>query len=343
MSPRAERLRGKRYTSIVDRVTLCYFRFGMIVPSARYYDWQADRVFLPYAMLPSKVILKALRRHLPAEVSAVLPGVMKMQSRKNARPVYLLEPIRGAVESVRVGAIAECGVVVHYNVNLGGPQKVRDKARRDSSNAPMRGRILRMIGSGRQRHPAPICHDLGIAAASADGGNRPPEVIGELRIPASDAGVRVSGPEDCEQPRRIHYIQFIVLGQIPKNAAILLSRMHSPEQANFTLRASADRAVRIPKEVGNVVFRNPSLTRQWRGPSGQELICAFQGKRTHLAEPRRECGQESRRCGLPDAWAAPRRIRHVGFESVTGAFRNQCSRRGLAGRSSVGLCLSRGD
>jgi serine/threonine protein kinase len=30
MSPRAERLRGKRYTSIVDRVTLCYFRFGML-------------------------------------------------------------------------------------------------------------------------------------------------------------------------------------------------------------------------------------------------------------------------------------------------------------------------
>jgi hypothetical protein len=30
MSRRAERLRGKRYTSIVDRVRLCYFRFGML-------------------------------------------------------------------------------------------------------------------------------------------------------------------------------------------------------------------------------------------------------------------------------------------------------------------------
>ena len=100
-------------------------------------------------MLPSKVILKELRRHLPAEVSAVLHGVMKMQSRQNARPVYLLEPIRGAVESVRVNAIAECGVVVHDNVNLSGPEKVSHKGRRDSSNAPMRGRILRVIGSGR--------------------------------------------------------------------------------------------------------------------------------------------------------------------------------------------------
>jgi hypothetical protein len=35
MSPRAERLRGKRYTSIVDRVTLCYFRFGLLSQGAR--------------------------------------------------------------------------------------------------------------------------------------------------------------------------------------------------------------------------------------------------------------------------------------------------------------------
>src|SRR5215831_2928201 len=43
---------GKRYASNLDRVTLCYFRFGMLsldVPSARNHDWiQADRVFLPY-------------------------------------------------------------------------------------------------------------------------------------------------------------------------------------------------------------------------------------------------------------------------------------------------------
>src|SRR5215831_8307152 len=294
-------------------------------------------------MSPSKMLLKDLRCYLPAEGSAVLHRMMKMQSRQNARPIHLLEPIRGAVESVRMNAIAECGVVVHDNVNLSGPKKVRRKGRRDSSNAPMRGRIFRVIGSGRQRSPAPICHEFGIAAASADGGNRPPEVIGELRIPASDAGVRVSGPEDGQQARRIHHIQFIVLGQIPESAAILLSRMHGPEQANFALRGSADRTVRIAKEADDVVFCNPSLTREWRGPSGQELIRAFHGERTHLAEPWCECGQESRRCGLPDAWTIPGRIGHAGFESVTSTCGNQYSCCGLARGSSVGLCLSRGD
>ena len=41
-------------------------------------------VLLPssQAMLPSKVILKELRRHLPTEVSAVLHGVMKMHPAK---------------------------------------------------------------------------------------------------------------------------------------------------------------------------------------------------------------------------------------------------------------------
>src|SRR5260370_6522554 len=102
---------------------------------------------------------------------------MKMQSRQNARPIHLLEPVRSAIESVRVDAIAECRVVVHYNVNLSGPKKVRHEGRRDSGNAPMRGRILRMIRSGCQRCPAPICHKFGIAAASPDGGYRPPEII----------------------------------------------------------------------------------------------------------------------------------------------------------------------
>ena len=79
-------------------------------------------------MPTSKMLLKDLRCYLPAEGPTVLHRMMKMQSRQNARPVYLLEPIRGAVESVRVDAIAECRVVVDHNVNLGGPKKILHKA-----------------------------------------------------------------------------------------------------------------------------------------------------------------------------------------------------------------------
>src|SRR5881396_3161714 len=82
------------------------------------------------ASLPSKVILKDLRRDLPAESAAVLHRKMKMQSRQNARPIHFLEPICCAVKGMDVDAIAECGRVIHDNVNLTSPKKVFDKPRR---------------------------------------------------------------------------------------------------------------------------------------------------------------------------------------------------------------------
>src|SRR5262249_32169571 len=129
------------------------------------------------AALPSKVILKDLRRDLPAESAAVLHRMMEMQSGQDARPVHLLEPIRRAVEVMGVDAIAECGGVIHDDVNLAGSKEVFHKARRHTRRASMRRRIFRVIGSGRQRCPAPIRRESGIAAARADGGNGPPEVI----------------------------------------------------------------------------------------------------------------------------------------------------------------------
>jgi hypothetical protein len=48
-----------------------------------------------------EVMLKDLRGHLPSERTAVLHGMMKMKSCQDARPVHLLEPILGAVESMR--------------------------------------------------------------------------------------------------------------------------------------------------------------------------------------------------------------------------------------------------
>ena len=74
------------------------------------------------------MMLKDLHSHLPAEGCAVLHGVVKMQSRQNARPVHLLEPIRRTVEGVRVDAVAECRLVVHHNVNFTRPEKVLHQA-----------------------------------------------------------------------------------------------------------------------------------------------------------------------------------------------------------------------
>ena len=79
------------------------------------------------AVLPSKVILKDLRRYLPAKNSAVLQRMVKVQSRQNARPIYFFEPIGRAVKSMRVDAVAEAVIVVYYNVNLTGSKEVLHK------------------------------------------------------------------------------------------------------------------------------------------------------------------------------------------------------------------------
>src|SRR5262249_27290020 len=102
--------------------------------------------------------------------------------------------------------------------------------------APMRCRILRVIGCGRQRCPAWIRQEFSIAAAGMDSRNGPPEVVGEFRVPASDTDVRVPGPEQCQEPGRVHYVQLVVLGEIRESAAVLLPCMNGPEEADFALR-----------------------------------------------------------------------------------------------------------
>src|SRR5260370_37272828 len=74
-------------------------------------------------------------------------------------------------------------------------QNRRDRA----SDAAVRGGIFRMSWCARQRGPIGICDESRIAAASADGGYRPPETEGKFSVPAADGGRRGSCPPHCHQ------------------------------------------------------------------------------------------------------------------------------------------------
>ena len=73
------------------------------------------------------MINEHLRRDLPAEGSAVLQGMMKMQPGENSRPIHLFHPIRCAFERVGMNAIAEGAGVVDHHPNLGRPEKIFDE------------------------------------------------------------------------------------------------------------------------------------------------------------------------------------------------------------------------
>src|SRR5215471_8282446 len=124
--------------------------------------------------------------------------MMEVKSRQNTSPIYFLEPIRSAIEDMRVDAIIErCGVI-HDDVNRATSEKILHKTRRHSGNTPVRCWVLGVIGSGRQGYPTQVRHEFEICPACKNGRNGAPEVVGELCIPAGNAYVRVSRPEYCQ-------------------------------------------------------------------------------------------------------------------------------------------------
>src|SRR5260370_34339711 len=82
------------------------------------------------------------------------------------------------------------------------------KNRRDrAGDAAVRGGIFRMSWGARQRGPIGICDESRIAAASADGGYRPPETGGKFSVPGPDGRGRESGPQHGHQARAIGRVQ----------------------------------------------------------------------------------------------------------------------------------------
>src|SRR5260370_19229206 len=103
------------------------------------------------------------------------------------------------------------------------------KNRRDrTSDAAVRGGIFRMSWCARQRGPIGICDESRIAAASADGGDRPPETEGKFSVPAPDGGVRESGPPHGHQPRPIGRVKAPLCSQPPPTSPLLLPRVSHP-------------------------------------------------------------------------------------------------------------------
>src|SRR5258707_4717808 len=116
------------------------------------------------------------------------------------------------------------------------------KNRRDrTSDAAVRGGIFRMSWCARQRGPIGICDESRIAAASADGGDRPPETEGKFSVPAPDGGVRESGPQHGHQSRAIGRVEAPLCFQSPENAAVMLAGLVGPKKINFRLLKGAYR------------------------------------------------------------------------------------------------------
>src|SRR5262249_24599700 len=146
--------------------------------------------FTPAVPSP-KVRSEYLHRNLAAEGGTVLHGVMEMQSPQDPRPVDFLDPVAGIVERMCMYAIVERSVVIHHDADFTSPEVVFNQPRRYACNAPVRRRVFGVIGSGCERCPGSICSEFGIRAANPNRSHRAPEVVGKLRVPAGDAGVRI--------------------------------------------------------------------------------------------------------------------------------------------------------
>ena len=97
----------------------------------------------------------------------------------------LVEEVACIVEGMCVEAVAECKAV-DDDMHLICSEVVFDQSGDCPGNTPMCGWIFRVAGSGAQGCPVGIRSKVRVTTAGANRGDRPPEVVGKLGIPATD-------------------------------------------------------------------------------------------------------------------------------------------------------------
>src|SRR5215470_9838326 len=74
----------------------------------------------------------------------------------------------------------------HIETELVSSEVGLQRCNNGAEEAAVRGWILRVVRRNDKRHPVRIRQKPRIAASDANGRYRPPEGVGELRVPASD-------------------------------------------------------------------------------------------------------------------------------------------------------------
>src|SRR5260370_13914573 len=234
--------------------------------------------------------------------------MMVVESGVNARVFHFGHQVHGAGEIVRRVSDKAIDGELQIRSSEITLQNRRDRA----GDAAVRSGIFRMSWCARQREPIGICDESSIAAASADGGYRPPETEGKFSVPAPDGRVRESGPQHGHQSRAIGSVEAPLCCQSPESAAVLLAGVLGPEKTNLCLLRGANRAVQGAERFHLVVVVDPLLAVECIGTFvGEELCRSGHGERLHLTEPRRYRRREDSMGSLVKTLPGGRSVRKI--------------------------------
>lgn len=118
----------------------------------------------------------------------------------DSRHLDLMHQVSGTCEGVRHGVRDQA---VHRECEVGGSEIAGQNGRDSAGNATVRGRILWMAGSTRQRLPILVSSECRITSSCLNRGDGTPETEGKLRIPAADPRICIARLKHCHQSGRV--------------------------------------------------------------------------------------------------------------------------------------------
>ncbi len=187
-----------------------------------------------------------------------------------------------------------------------------------------------------ERRPAGIAFGpiVAVHVAVADRRHRPPEIVGELRVPVGDEGVGDAHVEQREQARAVGQAELPGLGEPPRRGLPRLREIsRGPELHRLGLFGRARRALGAAKRPGLAVVARVDRARERRRRAGAELVGTLHhpGLRARVLLERRRGRRD------PDARRRDRPVgvRHAG--AVVGPVGLDRGRDSLAERDALDL------
>src|SRR5262249_40099433 len=215
------------------------------------------------------------------------------------------------VEPAPDGASRDGSSRSHAEGEIVGARKLaKDLRRYPAQNAMCRG----MIGSVRRdakRCPGGIRLGVGIAIGVGlpDGGDRPPERVVALPVPAGDEAIHHRGVQHRLQKGSFVEAVAEVTGHDVPNAAPATRGWLSPEVGVRGLVLCAHRAGAASHRLHLVELPGVVLTRQRMRRLDEELVAAVEYPRGDVLELGLEQGEEARWGRLPNSWTRGRVVR----------------------------------
>ena len=125
------------------------------------------------------------------------------------------------------------------DVDIRGPERMRDDLHERRGDAAVLRRVLRMVGRWKEREPGGVADD----AISANRGDRTPEPICVLGVKARDTGVGGDDVPHRKQPGSVDEIHVVLDRDIAQSLVRLIDRVEVPEGRDCFLLRRPDCAV----------------------------------------------------------------------------------------------------